>query len=387
MVIVLTNYEKKTFFSFLFLYIGSILLLIVVIANQFYHMNYKHTYDIVTSNMKMRANNIASDIIIKHMRGDKFNKKDYINNSPFRLELFNISNQPILYNIDENIDFSKSLYIKNKSIYLISDRSLGHLGIDKIVIKDNLFFKNNFIRETIIIFSLLFIFMSIIGYFLGKMFLKPILIQRDKLDRFIKDTTHELNTPITALLMSIHKKDITSANNIKRINLSAQRISEIYKDLTYIFLKEDKTLNDIIDLKHIFFQNINYFQELASKKKINLSCDIENIKFAIDKENFTRLTNNIISNAIKYTNINGNIEIKLKDNVFIVKDDGIGIPNKYQKDIFKRFYRATEHSGGFGIGLNIVSSICKKYNIKISLKSEENQGTIFKLFFQPSNIT
>ena len=345
-------------------------------------MSYKHNHDMITSNMRVTANNIASDIIIKHMRGERLDKQKYKNNNLFALEMFDANNKAILNTIKEKIDFTKFIYEKNGYIYLVSYRSLRHLGVDKIVIRDELFFKNNFLQQTIIIFSLIFIFMSIIGYFLGKIFLKPILKQRDKLDRFIKDTTHELNTPITALLMSVNKQNMTSANNIKRINLSAKRISEIYKDLTYIFLKNDDRVNEVLNLSNVFAQNIDYFKELAIRKKITLTCDIKDVEFAIDEENFTRLTNNIISNAIKYTNMNGNINITLKNNMFEVKDDGIGIAKKYQKDIFERFYRATEHTGGFGIGLNIVSSICDKYNIEIVLKSQKNKGTIFKLLFK-----
>ena len=53
----------------------------------------------------------------------------------------------------------------------------------------------------------------------------------------------------------------------------------------------------------------------------------------------------------------------------------------YSKDIYKRYYRATSQSGGFGLGLNIVNMICKNYNIKIEAQSIENEETTFKLIF------
>ena len=361
---------------------GSIFFLILIIANQFYNMRYNYEYERVVSSMKMKANILSSKIIMKHMNGGKFNKNDYENDIKCTVEFFDNKHQTMLKNINEKINLHSKTYIKNNYIYLIYDGTFGHLGINKIVLRDNFWMVNNkLLQKTIFTFSILFILMTIVGYFLGKLFLKPILIQRKKLDNFIKDTTHELNTPITALLMSITKKNPMEERNIKRIHLSAKRISEIYNDLTYLFLEDNKKSNEQLDLKTTLEEQIHYFEELAVKKKIKLICEFDNSVFKIDKESFMRLTNNLISNAIKYTNINGNINISLKNNIFIIKDDGIGISNDKQKDIFDRFYRATPNTGGFGIGLDIVSSICNKYNIQIKLKSEEKVGTTFKLIF------
>ena len=382
MVIVLTKYERKTFFSFLLLYLGSIFFLILIIANQFYTMRYNYEYENVVTNMKMKANVISSKIIMKHMNGEQFNKKDYLSDIKCTVELYDKNKHNLLNTINEKVFLNKHTYVKNDYIYLVYDGAFGHLGVNKIVLRDNFFLKTNkLLQKTIVVFTLVFIFMAIIGYFLAKLFLKPILIQRKKLDLFIKDTTHELNTPITALLMSINKKDPTNSNNIKRITLSAKRISEIYNDLTYLFLEDDKKSDEILNLKDVLLSQTEYFKELAIKKRINMSCELEDIKYNINKESFIRLCNNIISNAIKYTNINGNIQIILKDNYLLVQDDGIGIAKDKQKDIFDRFYRATSNAGGFGIGLDIVNSVCKKYNIQISLESKVNKGTKFKLIF------
>ncbi|MCW8821448.1 MAG: ATP-binding protein, partial [Sulfurovum sp.] len=59
----------------------------------------------------------------------------------------------------------------------------------------------------------------------------------------------------------------------------------------------------------------------------------------------------------------------------------IGIDKKVQEDIFKRYHRENDERGGFGIGLNIVLSICKQYKIKLDLKSEKGEGSTFILTF------
>ena len=84
---------------------------------------------------------------------------------------------------------------------------------------------------------------------------------------------------------------------------------------------------------------------------------------------------------VKYNKINGSIKIILKDNTLSISDTGIGIQEEKIKDIYKRYYRATSQQGGFGIGLNIVSIICEKYNIKLKLDSKIDKGSTFTLKF------
>ena len=91
--------------------------------------------------------------------------------------------------------------------------------------------------------------------------------------------------------------------------------------------------------------------------------------------------NNLVSNAIKYNKMGGEIDISLRNKILTIKDTGIGIQEEKVKNIFDRYYRATSEQGGFGIGLNIVSKICKDYNIKIVVDSELNESTTFKLIF------
>ena len=234
----------------------------------------------------------------------------------------------------------------------------------------------------VFIFLLIYSIITIVGFYLAKLFLKPIKEEREKLNNFIKDTSHELNTPISAILMSLENKN-PSEKQLERVKISANRISEIYKDLTYIFLENKENKKDIkdLDLSLIIKEQIDSFEPLFTKKKIDVKIELESITYKINKDDFIRLFNNLFSNAIKYNKINGKIEVTLKENILIIKDTGIGINKEKLKDIYKRYYRATSQSGGFGLGLNIVNMICKNYNIKIEAQSIENEETTFKLIF------
>ena len=92
--------------------------------------------------------------------------------------------------------------------------------------------------------------------------------------------------------------------------------------------------------------------------------------------------NNLLSNAIKYNKLGGEIEVTTKGQTLIIKDSGIGIAKEHQSEIYKRFYRATDESGGFGLGLNIVYKICKTYDIDINMESQYGKGTEFWLEFK-----
>ena len=328
--------------------------------------------------MQLEAKQLASKIIMQHMKGVKLKDANLTISGDFKVMVITESQSKVC----NKIDFSKTINIINNAILLVDNSTYRHLGIKYIIIKDDKFLKTNHVLEnTIIIFTILYIAMIIIGYFLAISFLKPIIAQRKKLDIFIKDTTHELNTPISAIVMSIDKDKNPSQKDLFRIKLSAKRISEIYSDLTYLVLdtkSKNKNLQEI-NLKSVLLEQLEYFELLAKQKHITLTYNLDTTMQKIEKEDFIRLSNNLILNSIKYTKPNGKIEIFLKNNQFIVNDSGIGIADKQQKDIFKRFHCATSNIGGFGIGLSIVKNICKKYNFNIELKSKQGVGTTFTI--------
>ena len=82
---------------------------------------------------------------------------------------------------------------------------------------------------------------------------------------------------------------------------------------------------------------------------------------------------------VKYNSKNGQIKIELKEGYLSIEDSGHGIEADKIDDIFARYSRFNDSSGGFGLGLNIVKMICDEYNIGISVKSELGKGANFIL--------
>jgi two-component system, OmpR family, sensor kinase len=235
-------------------------------------------------------------------------------------------------------------------------------------------------------FLLAFIFMMILGYFILRLFLKPMRDALHLLDRFIKDTTHELNTPVTAIITNIEMIDKSSLDErllkkINRIEIGAKTISNIYEDLTFVTLNNQIiSNNEEINLSNVLKQRVEYFNSIATMKKINFDLNIKDDVFIVcDMKKITKLIDNILSNAIKYNKIAGFIKVNLDDNILSIEDSGKGIEKENLKTLFERYSRFDKSVGGFGIGLNIVSLIAKEYNLKIDIKSQIDIGTTVEI--------
>jgi two-component system OmpR family sensor kinase len=223
--------------------------------------------------------------------------------------------------------------------------------------------------------------LTLFGLILAKLFVKPMRDSIMLLDRFIKDTTHELNTPLSAILANIEMmdKEVMVEKNrkkLERITIAAKTVSTLYEDLTYLTLEHERRNHDeILDLKQIIKERTEYFETLSKSKQITFWFDLENEHFLMDKKKFIRIVDNLLSNAIKYNKRGGEIRIVLKKGVLMIEDSGIGIEEEKIPFIFDRYMRFNSSEGGFGVGLSIVKKIVDEYNMKIEVNSRLGEGT------------
>jgi two-component system OmpR family sensor kinase len=230
--------------------------------------------------------------------------------------------------------------------------------------------------------------MLIIGYFLLGILLKPMKDTLFLLDRFIKDTTHELNTPVSTILTNIemiqtkeHDKLTTKA--INRIDIGAKTLSNIYDDLTFLILKHKlSSNNEKINLNQLMDERTEFFSSMSEIKKLTVVKTYNNeIVLNIDRKKITKVIDNLLSNAVKYNKKNGIIEITIDSNTLSIKDTGIGIEQKDIQSLFNRYARFTNSTGGFGIGLHIVKSILDEYSYSINVESKKDKYTEFIIDF------
>ena len=337
--------------------------------------------------MMYHARMLSSDIIMAAMHSDseELDKKTFLQNLKhcrFEAGYYDLNEQPLYTEIEYFNDFDGEFSITNGSYYTVIEDSSNHLGVHYIVLKENeLLVTLQQLRIKIIeylVFS--FLLMGIVGYFLGRLFLRPVREQIESLDQFISDTTHELNTPISAILMTVQSLNGVEDKKMKRLEASAKRLSVMYSSLTYR-LEGKRQAKKVLDFEKVIAERVEYVKELIDSKRLNVKLELESTKVLMNERSAYRLIDNLLSNAIKYSDVGDTITITLNDNILKVKDTGIGIDEAMQEDIFKRYHRANEERGGFGIGLNIVLSICKEYKIKLDLDSQKGKGSTFILTF------
>ena len=225
-------------------------------------------------------------------------------------------------------------------------------------------------------------------------------VEIEKQDFFI-NASHELKTPLTSILgysellinMSAKDKNENKKTDfIKRINAEALRMKELVLNMLTLSRMEtnwQETSDEKIDIKDIILNVFESNRIKAQKKNINIDLEIEPAIIIANKEKITEVVNNLVDNAIKYTDDGGNVKIALKNNgenaIFTVKDNGCGIENKYLNRIFERFFRVKNEKylkvQGTGLGLTIVKNICAHYNADIYIESEKDKGTEVSVVF------
>lgn len=285
---------------------------------------------------------------------------------------------------DEQVNLEDSIYKIGDNIHYVRLMESYYLGAMYIVIEiidDEEWL--GFVKMKMIIYSVgFFLILLFAGYFLLNLLLKPMRESMYLLDRFIKDTTHELNTPVSAILTNIEMMDPQrlsekDAKRIKRIDIASRTISNLYNDLTYIALGNQlQSKDEKIDMSALVKERAEYFKVISSARKLACVMELdEKVILFIDRHKITRVIDNLISNAIKYNKKGSFIKVILKDRYLCVEDGGIGIEQNRINQMFDRYSRFNDSEGGFGLGLNIVSEIAKEYNLKLKIESELNVGT------------
>lgn len=263
----------------------------------------------------------------------------------------------------------------------------------KIFIQDNALDSQILLLQIKLIFYFvlsLFI-VGIVAYFLVRLFLKPIQEKINSLNNFIKDTTHEINTPLSIILMSIETlqtQNLTSAQiqKIERIKLASKSLSHLYKDLVaYNFPHSINNKCENLALEVLLKERLEYFSPFFEQKSIQVQIHIEPSMIVASAEKMSCVIDNLLNNAIKYNKKGGHINIVLQKGLLSIADSGCGMPQMQMDRIFERYVRCNDFQGGFGIGLTLIKRICAEYNIKIEVQSVLGEGSKFTLLWRHTN--
>ena len=384
----MNNSEKKTIVSVLILYLSSTILIVFILAYSYY----KYQQDELKSQLKNSMTQDAKKVLEMLANSHKNipNSIVYPRFEQFNSAIYDIDKNLIFSTADTaNIDLTQQFYQENNLNYFIYEISPYYLGAAYIIIeRSNKTVVKNIGFKIVILTLFVVLILITTALFLVKLILKPIRDNLKLLDRFIKDTTHELNTPVSTILTNIEllensDMDIKIRKKVNRIKTASLTISNLYDDLVFLVLNHSvSSQNEICKLNLIVHQRVEYFEVLFSSKDLKVEIEEKDICLVeIDKKKLIKVIDNLISNAIKYTKKSTSIKITIDKNSFQIRDKGKGMDKDQIKKIFDRYSRFDNTQGGFGIGYNIIYTIVKEYDISINIDSKIDEGTCVTLQF------
>jgi len=217
-------------------------------------------------------------------------------------------------------------------------------------------------------------------------------------DNFIATVTHELKSPLSSLKLFLETMSYKNLSEDKRKDFLALMMKDIQR--------LDNLINTILEISRLeqkkivhdrrTYNTCSLFEELVNESIDNLSVSEGVVKYectsasicSADKKALQIAIDNLISNAIKYSNKEPSINISVKDNrkkiIINISDNGVGIPQQYQKKIFNKFFRIDlnymPNVKGTGLGLYWTKEIIKQHYGSISVHSEGlNKGSTFTI--------
>lgn len=294
-------------------------------------------------------------------------------------------------NYSNLLEIIELIGLDNKELIVISDHAEVR---QRDIIQQDYINKANSMRFPIAILYVIFSLMLFVSYRQVKSINKQLESEKKSFNNknaFLGVLGHELRTSLQAIISSVEvitqQKDVVAFSHFERLENAAMKMERQMKDLAE-FAKVDNGNVEIkissFNLHKLVHDTVEQSITILNKKNINVSIDvIENIYVKSDPSRIMQIIENIVTNAIKYTE-NGNVQISavIRDKsrlVITVRDTGRGIPKDKIDTIFFPFIRVGGDNKvpGFGMGLAIVHGVVKAMNGTIDVESEVSKGSTF----------
>lgn len=371
--------------QFQILYLGSLLFLFSILV----FLAYTIEIERLTSNETGKMNAYVSQLE-QELKEHHFNASQelLIDTKGYDIGLYDVDHAAVITSIKKVPRWDTMTWTEDGVLSVRYDLSVYFLGVSSIFVAKKIE-SYPIVIHLAQIFIPLFVFMVLMGIFLSRTALRPAKKAFETVDTFIKHATHDLNTPIAAILANsrlLEEKieDETLKRIVQRTIIGAKTLSGLYEDLLY--LSFERRIWDVRPepIDALIQERLALFETLAAYKRISITTHLSPVTLKVSAEEWKRLFDNLYSNAIKYTQQEGSITITLSEEMLSVKDDGIGLSKEEQMKIFERYWRAESFETGLGIGMEIIVRISKTYNLLLTIHSEKNQGSEFVITWPKS---
>jgi len=223
------------------------------------------------------------------------------------------------------------------------------------------------------------------GKIVSNVAMEPLAEYMEHLDRFSKETLHELNLPIntiTANLSMLRKTngDEKSIKRLDRIEMATLMLKERYNELDYLIKKQTQRESiETFDLNRLLQERLSFLKPLYPSVKWQVKG--EECMVVLDRMGLGKVIDNLIDNGVKYSHSQALIDISLDKNKLIIRDEGCGMDEMTLVRIFDQYYQSDAAMAGYGIGLGLVKRYCDRYGIGLHVHSKINEGTSITLEF------
>ncbi len=255
-------------------------------------------------------------------------------------------------------------------------------------------------RNNLIVLSVIFVFLVFGLYFLFANIKRELYLSNAK-SEFVSNVSHEIRTPLSLISMFAETLEMGRARTeekkqeyYKVIRKETHRLSKIVNTILS-FSKMDANKRtyhfEQLDVKDLIDEIMDNYKGQLESEGFEWSVDYDHQgKVAeADREATSEAVINLLDNAIKYSDPAKDVRIKTgieEEWLYVeVRDQGVGIPKEYHKEIFDQFFRTPSHNihktKGSGLGLAIVSRIMKAHKGKVEVESVPSKGSTFRLLF------
>ena len=279
----------------------------------------------------------------------------------------------------------------------------GDDAVLKIVLADASFLNSRVLRSVLVLLGVYVLALGLlflVSLWLSKLAARPMEQAMEMERQFVADISHDLKTPITVVLAnnSILKGSpeasigeqmqwIDSTGDAAR---NMMHLVEQMLTLSSLEASEQTVEKHPVSLSALAEKSALQFESLAYDRGVELRDDIAgDVSVLADEKSCMRILSGLIENALKYEPAGGSVRLELrrekKKAVLTVANPGSRIAPEDLGHIFERFYRADKtrgDHGGHGLGLPIVKQLCDSLGAEISVRSNEDEGTVFDVSFE-----
>lgn len=335
---------------------------------------------------------------------DPYHDTDQIYSDSFAVKIGTDGSVEIIINQSNDVD--KKLLVEYANQAFSSDKEKGYIGNYAYLIKEKVYGvivvfidvstimqqNKSLMINTLIIGGIAIVLVLGLAVCLSFWLVRPVKETFDKQKLFISNASHELKTPIAVINANADVLAGKIGDNkwLSYIKNDAQRLNELVNELLSLARLEDKSGHKLVfeefNLSELVLQTALPFEsrmfELGKKYETDIQSEI---MYKGDISSIKHIITILIDNAIKYSDENGEISVKLytrsSKKIIEVYNTGTGISSDKLDKVFERFYRVDDarnsESGGYGLGLSIAREIVKRHKGNISVESEYGKWAKF----------